>query len=278
MTTSYVIKDYNKKISKNGTSSWGELTLQPSETQDNVICKIWENDLQKIPETAFRPGNLIKLVNAEYKAEYRSYNAKGIEVLTEAAIGLSVQERNRLFELMLQNVKSFEDKSLSGAMLKIITENENLFKVTPAAKNNHHNYVGGLLQHVSECLEIAKTLFPLCKQPINTDNILAACIMHDFGKIFEYKIDVETGLVDYVDDFKKEWITHSQFGFTWAMSHGLKELARIIAAHHGRADWGAIIDLNEKNIDSILYMMHHIDDLSAKFGMITVNCLTPEKV
>ena len=44
----------------------------------------------------------------------------------------------------------------------------------------------------------------------------------------------------------------------------------MIATHHARAEWGAIVDLNEKDIDSIYYLIHHLDDLSAKFGRINV--------
>lgn len=57
------------------------------------------------------------------------------------------------------------------------------------------------------------------------------------------------------------------------MTNGFKELARIIAAHHGRVDWGAIIDLNQKNLEPELYLMHHIDDISAKFGAVSSGIL-----
>ena len=57
------------------------------------------------------------------------------------------------------------------------------------------------------------------------------------------------------------------------MMAGFKKVAKMIAAHHGRADWGAIIDLNEKDLEPIVYLIHHIDDLSAKFGRINVNML-----
>ncbi len=45
---------------------------------------------------------------------------------------------------------------------------------------------------------------------------------------------------------QKEWITHSQWGFSNCMTNGFKTVAKMIAAHHGRAEWGAIIDLGEK--------------------------------
>ena len=57
------------------------------------------------------------------------------------------------------------------------------------------------------------------------------------------------------------------------MNAGFVNIARMIAAHHGRADWGAIIDLNEKDLDDNLYLVHLIDNLSAKFGKTSVRHL-----
>jgi len=47
----------------------------------------------------------------------------------------------------------------------------------------------------------------------------------------------------------------------------------MIAAHHARSDWGAIVDLNQKDLEPWVYLMHHIDDLSAKYGKINVSLL-----
>ena len=145
--------------------------------------------------------------------------------------------------------------------------------IAPAAKLMHHNYIGGLMVHVHECLRYAETMFGMFFQRVNHDDVYAACLLHDIGKIFEYTVDLESGLIDYDEDFRKEWISHSQYGFCICMNAGFKRIARMIAAHHARTDWGAIIDLNEKDIEPILYLVHHIDDLSAKYGKINVSML-----
>ena len=76
--------------------------------------------------------------------------------------------------------------------------------------------------------------------------------------------------VTFDENFIKTWVSHTLYGFSWANERGFTQLARIIAAHHGRKDWGAIIDLDEKNIEPVLYLMHHIDDISAKFGITKI--------
>ena len=110
-------------------------------------------------------------------------------------------------------------------------------------------------------------------QDINPDFAIAACALHDIGKIYEYTIDSENGLIDYDDVFKKEWFTHSQYAYSLCMTNGFKEVAKMIAAHHGRIEWGAILDLNEKDLEPYVYFVHHVDDLSAKFGKISAGML-----
>jgi hypothetical protein len=50
----------------------------------------------------------------------------------------------------------------------------------------------------------------------------------------------------------------------------------MIAAHHGRADWGAIIDLGERDIEPELYFLHLIDNMSAKYGKINIKMFDNE--
>ena len=54
------------------------------------------------------------------------------------------------------------------------------------------------------------------------------------------------------------------------MTAGFPRIAKMIAAHHGRADWGSLIDLSQKDLEPYVYVLHHIDDLSAKFGKTSV--------
>ena len=62
------------------------------------------------------------------------------------------------------------------------------------------------------------------------------------------------------------------------MNNGFKEIARMIAAHHGRSDWGAIIDLDQKDLEPELYFIHIVDNLSAKFGKINTRLLEEKGV
>ena len=154
---------------------------------------------------------------------------------------------------------------------EILLNNKEQIKVAPAAKQMHHNYIGGLLVHTVECVEIALSVLPKFKKQLNKDEVLAAAILHDIGKIFEYTINLDSGMIDYNEQFRKDWISHSQYGYTLCMSNGFLNIAKMIAAHHARTDWGAMIDLGERDLEPFYYIIHHVDDLSAKFGTTSVN-------
>lgn len=251
----------------------GNLTLEAVENGEIINAKMWEEELARYEKRFFKPNNIIFVEEGTYSDQYKNLIIKKLSLVEEALAGLDEEKRELAYQELLGVAADLQDEKLRNAIIAKIEENEELLKIAPAAKNNHHNYVGGLLIHTLECVKIAKSIFPTVFQKINQDLILAACIMHDFGKVFEYKIDVGSGFVEINEDFIKTWVSHTLYSFSWANQNGFTELARIIAAHHGRKDWGAIIDLDEKNIEPNLYLMHHIDDISAKFGAIRAEML-----
>lgn len=252
-------------------SKMGKLQVKNVETGVVLNCILWEETLNRLDSKLFRTNNLIKINDGTYNEKYNNCLISSISLVKEAKLGLDEEKRNELFNKITEYINDIKDKKLAEFVSSILFEHENEFKIMPAAKLMHHNYIGGLLEHTYECLDFASVIIPKCNGKVNPDFVYAACILHDFGKIFEYKIDTETGLIEYNEEFRKDWRTHSQWGYTVCMSNGFKEIAKMIAAHHGRTDWGALIDLNEKDLEPYLYIVHHIDDLSAKFGKISIS-------
>ncbi len=251
-------------------SKMGKLQVKNMEDGTILNCILWEETLNRLDSKLFRSNNQIRIVSGTYNEKYNNCLVSDIALVKESRLGLSEEQREELFSNIMSYVNKIEDKKLAEFVSTLLFEHEEAFKITPAAKLMHHNYIGGLLEHTYECLDIANTVLTKCNNKINPDIVYAACIMHDFGKIFEYNVDMETGLIEYNEEFRKDWRTHSQWGFTVCMSNGFKDIAKMIAAHHGRTDWGALIDLNEKDAEPYMYIIHHIDDLSAKFGKISI--------
>lgn len=268
----YEVVTFSVGDTKSGTKM-GKLQLKEVENDEILNCILWEEALNRMDSKLFRCGNQLRIVSGSFNDKYNNCLVQALELIKEAKTGLDEEEREEEYKALLSYIDKISDEKLRNFVSDIYTTNKEEILIAPAAKLMHHNYIGGLMVHVHECLKYAETMFGMFFQRVNHDEVFAACLLHDIGKIFEYTIDLESGLIDYDEDFRKEWISHSQYGFCICMNAGFKRIARMIAAHHARADWGAIIDLNEKDIEPILYLVHHIDDLSAKYGKINVAML-----
>ena len=268
----YEVVTFSIGDTKAGTKM-GKLQLKDTENNEVLNCILWEEALNRMDSKLFRNGNILRIVSGSFNEKYNNCLVTALELIKEAKTGLEPQEREVVYKELESYINKISEENLRNFVLDIYTKNKELILTAPGAKMMHHNYIGGLMVHTLECLQYADVNLDAFFQRVNKDDVYAACLLHDIGKIFEYKIDLETGLIDYDEDFRKEWITHSQYGFTICMTAGFKRIAKMIAAHHARTDWGAIVDLNEKDLEPIYYLVHHLDDLSAKFGKINVNML-----
>lgn len=265
----YEVVTFSVGDTKAGTKM-GKLQLKDSQTGEVLNCILWEEALNRMDSKLFRCGNQLRIVSGSFNEKYNNCLVSALELIKEAKTGLDEKEREEAYSELVDFINKIKDENLREFVLNIYNENKEKMLICPAAKMMHHNYIGGLMVHILECLKYAETNMDVFFQRVNRDEVLAACLLHDIGKLFEYTVDTESGLIDYEENFRKEWITHSQYGFSICMSAGFKRVAKMIAAHHGRAEWGAIIDLNEKDLEPYVYLIHHIDDMSAKFGKTNV--------
>lgn len=273
----YEIVNFSVGDTKAGTKM-GKLQLKNMEDNSTLNCILWEETLNRFDSKVFRAGNIVRIVSASFNERYNNCLVSTLSLVKEAKMGLEENEREKVYSQILLYFGKIKNEKLNNFLTTYFIEHKDLIKIMPAAKMMHHNYVGGLMVHILECLQYAECNMNNSVYKFNQDNIYAACILHDIGKIYEYTINLETGLIDYDENFRKEWLTHSQYGFSLCMNNGFKEIARMIAAHHGRSDWGAIIDLDEKDLEPELYFIHIVDNLSAKFGKINTRLLEEKGV
>ena len=268
----YEVVIYSVGDTKAGTKM-GKLQVKNVEDGTILNCIMWEETINRLSDKLFRSGNKIKILQGSYNEKYNNCLVSDIELVEEAKFGLSEDEQDEMFNKICTRVADFKDEKLRNFIADLLTKYEKEIKTIPAAKMMHHNYLGGLLEHSYECMEIAEKITDMFPKKLNKEEIIAASIIHDLGKIFEYKINLESGIIEYAEDFYSTWISHSQWGFTNCMNGGFPRIAKMIAAHHGRTDWGSMIDLNQKDLEPYVYALHHIDDLSAKFGKTAVSDL-----
>lgn len=251
----------------------GKLQLKNTVDETILNCILWEETLNRFDGKIFRTGNLVRIISATFNEKFNNCLVSALELVKESKLGISPEEIEKYYTRLQSYIDKIKNENLRTFVSGLFTKYEDKFKIMPAAKLMHHNYIGGLLVHTVECVEFAQLNMSKFAYKVREDEVYAACLLHDFGKIFEYTIDTETGLIDYETGFRDEWISHSQYGFSICMTAGFKLVAKMIAAHHGRSEWSAVIDLNQKDLEPELYLLHFIDNLSAKFGRINTRLL-----
>jgi len=71
-----------------------------------------------------------------------------------------------------------------------------LFKRAPAAKNFHHSYLGGLLEHTLSVCQMCQHVRGHYGE-LDGDMLISGAFLHDIGKIKELKFDYQ---IDYTDE------------------------------------------------------------------------------
>jgi putative nucleotidyltransferase with HDIG domain len=272
----YEIISFSIGDTKAGTKM-GKLQLKNTEDNSILNCILWEETLNRHDIKLFRIGNLVKIVTASFNEKFNNCLITTLALIKEAKAGINEKTREDLYKKLIDCINEISNESLRTFILDYFDTNAEKIKIAPAAKVMHHNYVGGLLVHTLEVVYFAKLNMEHFYYKLKRDEILAACILHDIGKIFEYDLNIEDGIIEYNEEFQHNWISHTQYGFSICMNAGFTNVARMIAAHHGRAEWGAIIDLGGKEVSNDLYFVNIVDNLSAKFGKINVSMLTDEE-
>lgn len=129
----YKIMSFNVSETKNG-DTMAKLQLKDPKTDEIFNCVIWQDFLARIEKKTLKIGNIISIIDSEYNEKFNNDKIKQVKLIKEASNGLSESERQVLFNKILEVINSFKDDKLKNAVLEVIFENENLFKVSPAAR------------------------------------------------------------------------------------------------------------------------------------------------
>lgn len=139
-----------------------------------------------------------------------------------------------------------------------------------AAKEVHHAYIGGLLEHVIEMAALGRVLCQLHPEYADPDMVTTAIVFHDIGKLQEFTRQGH----GFVHTREGELHGHVYMGARWLEQQAahiagfppdlLEELVHCILSHHGTPDRGAVVLPRTMNA----WIVHLADDASAKLNQV----------
>jgi 3'-5' exoribonuclease len=128
----------------------------------------------------------------------------------------------------------------------------------PAATFMHHAYMHGLIEHsLSVCDNCIKHADVAGETPCDVDVLVAGALLHDVGKGQEYTMTGKRLPIS-------RELGHSLLGCEMLMQAAftvdvdkdyLTRVRHVIASHHGRTEWGAVIEPQSKEA----WLVHAMD-------------------
>jgi 3'-5' exoribonuclease len=111
------------------------------------------------------------------------------EYSSDKFVSVSRYSIDEQFTELLELIESVKNPYLKKLLELFFYDDDfvELFLKTPAGKTIHHACIGGLLEHTLSVCEICETVARRFKS-IDRDLLIAAAILHDIGKVHEYRV------------------------------------------------------------------------------------------
>jgi len=268
----FLVEEKSSGITKTGNAY---LKLKLVDRSGEIEGRIWT--LVENYAKSFGKDDFVHVMGKAVSfQEHLQLNITHIERVGEEEILFSdffpMAEKNidEMFRSLLEITLQIKNPHLSQ-LLQLFWEDESfikLFKMAPASKWLHHNYLGGLLEHT---LSIVQLVLKNASHynGLNLDLLLTASILHDLGKVDELSYQRS---FDYSDEGRL--LGHILLGiervedkirqltdFPKDLSTLLKHL---LLSHHGQYIWGS--PKRPMTLEAV--MLHYLDDMDAKINGI----------
>jgi 3'-5' exoribonuclease len=200
----YLIKSFDVKkttagkqyIDINLVDKSGEINAkiwEYSKETDNLVS---ESSIVKVRGEVLEWNGTKQLKINKIRAKLPTETLKISELIPSAPV-----ESSEMLQTIKMYVEKIEDVQIKLLVNNILDKYNTKLLYYPAAKKNHHSYMGGLLYHSMRMLQSGEKLGQIYKF-LNMDYIFAGVILHDVCKILEMDSD-EYGVVsDYTMEGK----------------------------------------------------------------------------
>jgi 3'-5' exoribonuclease len=193
-----------------------------------------------------------------------------------------LQSRSRFdSQAMFDELKSITeehvvDTQLKALVLDILESNQDELLRISAAKQNHHAFAGGFLEHVLSvtrtCVHLADkydNYYPDLQPRLSKELVVAGAILHDIGKLRELRFEAagaeytaSGNLIGHIlqgRDIVREAAANHQVD-----EERLLRLEHIIVSHQRLPEWGS----PKPPMTPEALIVHYADDMDAKYHMM----------
>ena len=148
-----------------------------------------------------------------------------------------------------------------------------MFRRSPAAQSFHHAWIGGLLEHTLNAVEVGDAV---CRfyPTLNRDLVIAGLFVHDIAKTWELKYDAAFGYTDggqLIGHIVKSamWLEHKAGQAAQQLGEPVPRplvdvLQHIILSHHGELEYGS----PKTPATPEAFAVHMIENMDAKLTLM----------
>jgi 3'-5' exoribonuclease len=175
-----------------------------------------------------------------------------------------------LWQTLMAAVDSFTNPDLKLLLTTMLTDPDlaAAYRAAPAAKQLHHAWLGGLLEHVVSLITLADRVVP--HYPLlDRDLVLTGVILHDIGKVTElsweigFEYTIEGMLLGHIQ--MGSALTEKAIGSLPNFPPKLKTLVlHMILSHHGKLEFGS----PKLPMIPEALVLSFLDDLDAKMQAV----------
>ncbi|MGO8991573.1 MAG: 3'-5' exoribonuclease YhaM family protein [bacterium] len=264
----FLVKEKSSGITKTGNTY---LKLKLVDRSGEIEGRIWTS-VENLAES-FRKDDFVQVTGKAVSfQEHLQLNITHIdrkgedEILLPDFFPMTEKNIDEMFQSLVEVSRQIKNPHLSQ-LLQLFWEDESfvkLFKIAPAAKWLHHNYLGGLLEHT---LSLAHLVLKNASHysGLNLDLLLTGSILHDIGKVDELSYRRS---LDYSDEGRL--LGHILLGIERVedkirqLPDFPKDLSMLLRhfllSHHGQYMWGS--PKRPMTLEAV--MLHFLDDMDAK--------------
>ena len=181
-------------------------------------------------------------------------------------------------ELVALAQDAIADAATAQLVTAILQEHREELLSAPAARRNHHAYLGGLVEHTlsvaRSCIQLAdkyRELYPEMDPPLSRDLAVAGGILHDLGKLRELRqlpqgaeYTAAGALIGHMllgRDMVRDAAAQLD---TPVDEETLLRLEHVVIAHQRLPEWGS----PKPPMTPEALIVHYADDLDAKMQMM----------